>query len=137
MVEIQNFKVGGEPLTFKFGVPEQLELQFEMSLLVQCILCFLLAISVASNVPDVSIAEMADDLLSSEQQQQFAVTNDIKEWTIDWHSDFEEVRSSLMAPGPSIDAKKLLEDILCGKSNIIFKLMQIKKIHTEIRQRTR
>ncbi|XP_032796803.2 uncharacterized protein LOC116933011 [Daphnia magna] len=88
-----------------------------MSLLVQCILCFLLAISVASNVPDVSIAKMADDLLSSDQQQQFAVTNDIKEWTIDWHSDFEEVRSSLMAPGPSIDAKKLLEDILCDNGH--------------------
>ncbi|KAI9553154.1 hypothetical protein GHT06_021047 [Daphnia sinensis] len=88
-----------------------------MSLLIQCIACSLLAISVAGHVPDVSIAKMADDLLSSERQQQFAVTNDMKEWTIDWHSDFEEVRSSLMAPGSPVDAKQLLEDILCDNGH--------------------
>ncbi|XP_057381387.1 uncharacterized protein LOC130703938 [Daphnia carinata] len=88
-----------------------------MSLYVQSILSFLFAISVASNVQDESIAKMAIDVLSSEHQQQFAVTNDIKEWTIDWHSDFEEVRSSLMVPGSQVDAKQLLEDILCDNGH--------------------
>lgn len=91
-----------------------------MSLPVQCItfLCLLVAISVAKDVSDVSIAKMAGDLLSAEQQPQFAITNDVKEWTIDWYSDIGDDRSSLTVAGPLVDPKKLLEDILCGNLNL-------------------
>ena len=57
---------------------------------------------------------MADDFLSSSPQQ-VVITNDVKEWTLDWMSDQEDVRTAMMTVRPSVDAKKLLEDILCGK----------------------
>jgi len=87
-----------------------------MSLVVQCttLLCFFFAISVA-NIQDVSITQMAKDLLSSPQQP-VVITNDVKEWTLDWLADQGDVRTAMMTPSPSVDAKKLLEDILCGKS---------------------
>jgi hypothetical protein len=88
-----------------------------MSLVVQCttLLCFFFAISLANTNKDVSIAQMAEDLLSSSPQHQVAVTNDVKEWTLDWMADQGDVRTAMMTPSPSVDAKKLLEDILCGK----------------------
>ncbi|XP_046455644.1 uncharacterized protein LOC124203100 [Daphnia pulex] len=86
-----------------------------MSLVVQCttLLCFFFAISSANTNKDVSIAQMAEDLLSSSPQHQVAVTNDVKEWTLDWMADQGDVRDAMMTPSPSVDAKKLLEDILC------------------------
>lgn len=85
-----------------------------MSLLVQLTtLLSILSISVAHDAPDIaSIAMMANDLIASEQ----AATT-VKEWTLDWQSDPEEVRSSLKSIGPTVDPKKLLQDILVGKSN--------------------
>ena len=90
-----------------------------MSLVVQCTtlfsFCFFFAISVANNIPDESIAKMAESLLSSRPQQEVAITNDVKEWTLDWMSDQEDVRTAMMTSSPSVDTKKLLEDILCGE----------------------
>lgn len=88
-----------------------------MSLLVQLTTLFslcILSISVAhDDAPDVaSIAMMANDLIAAEQA---AATRTIKEWTLDWQTNPEEVRSSLLSVGPNVDPKKLLEDILVGK----------------------
>lgn len=82
------------------------------SLFVLGLLCFVNCwnSSLADDQPNVSIARLATDLLVTEQS-----TNVIKEWALDWQSDSEELRSSLMFIGPSFDAKKLFEDILVGK----------------------
>ena len=74
------------------------------------------AFAVASDGTDLSISRMASDLLAAEQA---TASNPVKEWTIDWQSDLEDVRSSLLNVGPSIDGKNLLEDILVGKSQTL------------------
>lgn len=96
-----------------------------MSFLVQLTallcLCFFVISVTSDDAQDLSISRIASDLLAAEQA---AVTNTVKEWTLDWQSDIEDVRSSLSTVGPPIDAKNLLEDILVGefeKLQICFK----------------
>ncbi len=75
-------------------------------------LCFFVISVTSDDARDLSISRIASDLLAAEQA---AITNTVKEWTLDWQSDIEDVRSSLSTVGPSIDVKNLLEDILVGE----------------------
>lgn len=86
-----------------------MSLHVQLYTLLSC--CFLTTL-VAKDVSDISISRMADGVLAAEQ-----AASAIKEWTLDWQPDSEEIRASLMSIDPAFDAKKLLEDVLVGKSN--------------------
>lgn len=75
-----------------------------MSLLVQLSALFSLCILSVSVANDVA--------------EQVVATKSVKQWALDWQSDPEEVKSSLMSIGPNVDPKSLLEDILLGKQII-------------------